>query len=106
MVPNKPTTRKAITTAVIQPITLIPRSGWRFYAASVLFGALVLTGVAWFIVAPLRGQPLAAGGIPARMVIGPLVNGAWGLGLALLLDLLDRALPGKARALRHGWTSV
>src|SRR5689334_3442777 len=70
-----------------------PGTGPRLYVLSVLFGALVLTSVAWFIVAPLKGQPLAAGWIPARMVIGPLVNGAWGLGLALLLDLLDRGLP-------------
>jgi hypothetical protein len=68
-----------------------PGRGPRYYAVSVLFGAVVLTGVAWFVVAPLKGQPLAAGLHPTRMVIGPLVNGAWGLGFAFLLDLLDPA---------------
>jgi hypothetical protein len=83
-----------------------PGRGPRHYAASVLFGAVVLTCVAWFVVAPLKGQPVAAGGHVSRMVIGPVVNGAWGLGLALLLDLLDRILPGKAGALRRGWKAV
>jgi hypothetical protein len=83
-----------------------PGRGPRYYAASVLFGAVVLTCVAWFVVAPLKGQPIAAGGQPSRMVIGPLVNGAWGLGLAFLLDLLDRIMPGRAEGLRGGWNSV
>jgi hypothetical protein len=83
-----------------------PGRGPRHYAASILFGAVALTCVAWFVVAPLKGQPVAAGGHLSRMVIGPLVNGAWGLGLALLLDLLDRIVPGKAAALQRGWTAV
>ena len=70
------------------------RGPWH-YAASILFGAVVLTSVAWFIVAPLKGQPVAAGGNPSGMVIGPLVNGAWGLGLALLLDLFNHIVPGR-----------
>jgi hypothetical protein len=77
-----------------------PGRGPRQYAASVLFGAVVLTCVAWFIVAPLKGQPIAAGAHPSRMVIGPLVNGARGLGLALLLNLLDHVFPGKAKTQR------
>ena len=83
-----------------------PGRGPRLYATSVLFGAIVLTSVAWFIVAPLKGQPLAAGGVPARMAIGPLANGPWGVGLALLLDLLDRLLPGRAGARERGWNAV
>lgn len=77
----------------------------RYYIASVLFGAAVLTLVAWIIVAPLKGQPIAAGGNPAHMAVGPLVNGAWGLGLACLLDLLDRIIPGRADAQRYGLPS-
>jgi hypothetical protein len=74
------------------------RFGPRWYIASVLFGAIVVTAVAWFVVAPLKGQAVAAGWNPARMAIGPLVNGAWGLGLACLLHLLDRITPGRAEA--------
>lgn len=50
-----------------------------------LFGALAPTLVAWFVVAPLKDQPLAAGGVPSAMLTGVLVNAAWGAGTALLL---------------------
>jgi hypothetical protein len=46
--------------------------------------------VAWFIVAPLKIQPVAGGFQPAAMVTGLLVNGAWGVGTALLLRLLSK----------------
>jgi hypothetical protein len=63
-------------------------------ASSVLvgavFGALAPTLVAWFVVAPLKDQPLAAGGAPAAMLTGVLVNAAWGAGTALLLLAVHR----------------
>jgi hypothetical protein len=63
-----------------------------------LFGALAPTLVAWFVVAPLKGQPLAAGGEPTAMLASVLVNAAWGAGTALLLlaahGLLDRRPAG------------
>lgn len=58
--------------------------------ASLLFGAIFPTAVAWFIVAPLEGQPIAAGLVPAAMLVGPLVNAAWGLGTGLGLALFGR----------------
>jgi hypothetical protein len=58
--------------------------------AAIIFGAIAPTLVAWFVVAPLKGQALAAGWVPARMAIGPIVNGAWGLGTAIGLCLLGR----------------
>lgn len=61
--------------------------GAALLGASLLFGALFPTLVAWFIVAPLKGQPLAAGLAPAAMMVGPLVNAAWGLGTGLGLAL-------------------
>jgi len=52
-----------------------------------VFGALLPSLAGWFIVAPLTGQPIAAGGDPAWLAIGLAVNGAWGLGTAVLLWL-------------------
>ncbi len=58
--------------------------------AATVFGAIFPTLVAWFVVAPLKGQPVAAGFAPMAMMIGPIVNAAWGfgtgLGLALFAD--------------------
>ena len=41
------------------------------------------TLAAWFIVAAIKGQPLAGGFAPKAMIVGPIVNAAWGLGAGL-----------------------
>ena len=58
--------------------------------SSAIFGAILPTLVAWFVVAPLRGQPIAAGFVPAAMMVGPIVNAAWGLGTGIGLVLFGR----------------
>jgi hypothetical protein len=58
--------------------------------ASVIFGAIFPTLVAWFVVAPLKGQPVAAGFVPMAMMVGPIVNAAWGLGTGIGLALFGR----------------
>jgi hypothetical protein len=64
-----------------------PSSSARYLFAGLAFGALFPTLVAWFVVAPVKGAPVAGGWKPAMMIVGPLVNGAWGLGTALFLWL-------------------
>jgi len=64
--------------------------GARLVVASTVLGAVLPTLVAWFVVAPLKGQPAAAGWVPAAMMIGPIVNAAWGLGTGLGLALVGR----------------
>jgi hypothetical protein len=71
--------------------TLARLDGARLVVASAIFGAIFPTLVAWFIVAPLKGQPMAAGFVPASMLIGPIVNGAWGLGTGIGLAWLGRS---------------
>jgi len=61
--------------------------GAAYWASAVLFGAFALSLVAWFIVAPLKGLPIAGGGRPTAIITGLLVNGAWGAGTAALLWL-------------------
>jgi len=60
------------------------RRGASFWIAAILFGAIFPTLVAWFIVAPIKHQPIAGGWKPRAMMIGPLVNAAWGFGTALI----------------------
>jgi hypothetical protein len=64
--------------------------GPAYWASAALFGAFALSLVAWFIVAPLKGLPIAGGGSPAAIITGLLVNGAWGVGTAALLWLFQR----------------
>jgi hypothetical protein len=69
----------------------MPRN-WPVFLAGFLFGAIAPTLVGWFVVAPLKGQPIAQGFNLARMWIGPLVNGVWGLGTALIYAFVRRRL--------------
>jgi hypothetical protein len=63
------------------------RSG--YWAFAVLFGAILPTVVAWFVVLPLKGIP-AGGWAPRAVATGLLINGAWGLGTALFLRIFSR----------------
>jgi hypothetical protein len=73
-----------------------PRS-WPLWLAGFIFGAIGPTLVGWFVVAPLKNQPIAQGFNPARMWRGPIINGMFGLGTAVFYDLLRRWLPGRTR---------
>jgi hypothetical protein len=64
--------------------------GAAFVVGAAIFGAVLPTLVAWFVVAPLKGQPMAAGFAPMAMAVGPIVNAAWGLGTAIGLVLFER----------------
>jgi hypothetical protein len=71
-----------------------PRS-WPLWLAGFVFGAIAPTLVNWFVVAPLKGQPMAQGFNPARMWTGPIINGMYGLGTALFYDVLRRLGHGR-----------
>ncbi len=64
--------------------------GLGYRGSATLFGAIVVTLVAWFVVAPLKGLPVAGGGRPGAMATGLLANGAWGFGVAVLLPALQK----------------
>ena len=61
-----------------------------YWLAGIALGALALPMVGWFIVAPLKGQSVAAGWNGARMGFSMLINGAWGLGVAVIYGMLQR----------------
>lgn len=64
------------------------RPAYAFWIAALAFGALVPSLFTWFIVAPVRGLPLAAGGDPVRLGVTLASNGAWGIGTAALYRFL------------------
>lgn len=71
-----------------------PRGG-AYWLSALAFGAVLPTLVVYLVVLPLKGVPLSAAlGWPG-IIIGPVVNGAWGIGTALLL----RALAGRRERL-------
>lgn len=57
----------------------------RYWSSALILGALLPSIVALCIVFPLKGLPVAGGGDP-KLIAGALIlNGAWGLGVALLM---------------------
>lgn len=73
---------------VFAAIAQRPLRGARYWLAGILLGAVALPMVGWFIVAPLKGQPLAAGWNVSRMGYSMLLNGMWGLGTAAIYRAL------------------
>ena len=71
--------------------------GWRLVFTSMLLGALLPTFVAWILVAPLKGQEMAAGLAPMAMATGLIVNAAWGLGTGIVLALYGRERTNERR---------
>lgn len=71
-------------------VAMAPRLA-RSLAGAALFGAVALTLVAWFVVLPLKGLPAGGGFAWPGILVGPIVNGAWGLGTALLVRALEGA---------------
>ena len=61
-----------------------------YWLFALLFGAIAPSIVNWFVSAPLHGFPLGSGWHLPEMVTSILVNGAWGVGTALLLRLWFR----------------
>jgi hypothetical protein len=78
---------------VLLAATLARFHGAAFIVGAAVFGAVLPTLVAWFVVAPLKGQPVAAGFVPMAMIIGPIVNAAWGLGTGTGLGLFGQPHP-------------
>jgi hypothetical protein len=63
----------------------------RFLVAATLFGAVLPTLVAWFVVAPMKGQPIGGGFAGAAVALALVANGLWGLGTGIGLALFGRS---------------
>jgi hypothetical protein len=66
---------------------LLPRFTWPTWLCGLLLG-LVAAMAGWFVVAPLKGLPIASGWVPANMLNSVLISGFWGLGVGIILPLL------------------
>ena len=60
----------------------------QYWLSALAFGAVLPSLVAWFVVFPLKGLPVAGGWKPAGLMTALLLNGAWGLGVALLMRIM------------------
>lgn len=62
-------------------------AGASYWLRAVVFGALAPSAVALFVVFPLKGMEVAGGWDPKILVGALILNGAWGLGVALGMRL-------------------
>ena len=79
---------------------LVPRLTMPRWLGWVLFAAVVVTLVKWFIVLPLKGSPVGGGFRMPGAVVAPLVYGFWGLGMWLIYSALQRTLGASPAAAR------
>jgi hypothetical protein len=75
-------------------IVFVPVEPWLargpggYWVGAIIFGAIVPTVFSWLVVAPIKGLPLGYGFHFPGLLVGPIVNGLWGLGTGLFLQLL------------------
>jgi len=62
----------------------------RYWLSAFLFGAIFPSMVALLVVAPLKGHPLGGGWPAVLLVTAFLINGAWGVGTAVIMKLLAK----------------
>jgi hypothetical protein len=67
---------------------VMPRLRIPFWVGGLGIGLLAVM-VAWFVVAPIKGLPIAAGFAPWPMARSLLVNLTWGVGTSVLVLLLS-----------------
>jgi hypothetical protein len=64
--------------------------GMKRWLMATVWGAVLPSLVALFVVFPLKGMPVA-GGFDPKILIGALIlNGAWGFGVALFMRLMGQ----------------
>ncbi len=77
---------------------VMPRFTWPTWLCGLLLGVLAAM-VGWFVVAPLKGIPIAGGWVPANMLRSVVINGFWGLGVGIILPMLmPRSLLARAHS--------
>jgi hypothetical protein len=65
----------------------MPRFTWPAWLNGLILGVIAAL-VGMFVVAPLKGLPIAGGWVPANMLRSLMINGFWGLGVGIILPLL------------------
>jgi hypothetical protein len=66
--------------------------GWLSGLLLGVIAALVL----WFVVAPIKGRPIAFGWVPQSMLVVLTIHAVWGIGVGLILPLLRMRAPQRA----------
>jgi hypothetical protein len=60
-----------------------------YWVIAFLFGAILPSLVALFVVLPLKGKPMGGGWHAPLLVTALIINGAWGFGTGLILRIIS-----------------
>mgnify|MGYP001557745486 CR=1 FL=1 len=63
---------------------------WGYWLSGLIIGSLGPSLVNWFIVLPLKGEPIAGSWAPPGVATALIINGAWGLGTVILCRFLGK----------------
>ena len=74
---------------------LLPRFTAPLWLSGLILG-VIATLVLWFIVAPIKGRPLASGWVPQTMLVVLIIHVVWGIGVGLILRLFASRAPLRA----------
>lgn len=72
-------------------------SRFNYWVSGLIIGALGPSLVNWFVVQPLKGEPIGGGWAFSGIATALIVNGIWGLGTVVLCRLLGRNFLGNSR---------
>src|SRR5450631_1049994 len=70
-----------------------------YWLLAAILGAIAPTLVAFFVVFPIKGEPIAGGWRPEMVIGGLVLNASWGLGVALTMFLWRRTATRERSAL-------
>jgi hypothetical protein len=95
MAPTKPLKIPAVISlalwgglwGVLTWLVIRGQTGADYWIAATVFGAILPSIVALFIVFPLKAMPVAGGGSMRVIVPVLILNGAWGLGVAVFMKV-------------------
>jgi hypothetical protein len=75
---------------------LMPKLTMPPWLSGLILG-VIATLVLGFIVAPIKGRPIAFGWVPRTMAVVLVIHGVWGIGVGLIMQLLAsrRTAPGR-----------
>ena len=77
---------------LVLAILLTKVRGLGYWLSGFILGALGPSLVNWFVVLPLKGEPVGGGWAIPGVITALIINGVWGLGTVLLFRLLGRNL--------------
>jgi hypothetical protein len=74
---------------------LLPKLTMPPWLSGLVLGVIAAL-VLWFVVAPIKGRPLANGWVPSTMLVVLTIHVVWGIGVGLIMQVATTRIPQRA----------